>query len=227
MGDWCSFPSNGDEGQGYLALPGSGSGRASSCSRSGGASTTRSKRCATASQPRASSRSRPTSTTVSRRAQRADEAGKLMMTLHIEQAAQATWPARSTTSPPRRGHVEGSRRRRLLHGRHARAVARHAASPTRSLRWRRTTGSPDGRCEPDCSRLHGADSGPLRGGRRLLRAAAVARARGGAHQAGQADEFYVYPGTGHAFTNHHRPEVYDDEHTETGMAAHLAFLAEP
>jgi carboxymethylenebutenolidase len=42
--------------------------------------------------------------------------------------------------------------------------------------------------------------------------------------AGKEYEFYVYPGTEHAFTNHHRPEVFDEEHAETTWTRTLEFL---
>ena len=49
---------------------------------------------------------------------------------------------------------------------------------------------------------------------------AVACARGAAARRWASRyEFFVYPGTEHAFTNHHRPEVFHEEHSETTWAA--------
>jgi carboxymethylenebutenolidase len=42
--------------------------------------------------------------------------------------------------------------------------------------------------------------------------------------AGKDYEFFVYPGTEHAFTNHHRPEVFHEEHSETTWTRTLEFL---
>jgi carboxymethylenebutenolidase len=41
---------------------------------------------------------------------------------------------------------------------------------------------------------------------------------------GTAVEFFVYPGVGHAFTNHHRPEVFHEEHSQTAWERTVAFF---
>ena len=63
MGEIVRFPSNGTDGQGYLAVPESGSGTGR-CRAPGvvGAERRRSRKCATASRRKGSSPSRPTST---------------------------------------------------------------------------------------------------------------------------------------------------------------------
>jgi carboxymethylenebutenolidase len=43
---------------------------------------------------------------------------------------------------------------------------------------------------------------------------------------GKPHEFFLYPGTGHAFTNHHLPEVHDPAATEAAWARTLAFFRE-
>jgi carboxymethylenebutenolidase len=43
---------------------------------------------------------------------------------------------------------------------------------------------------------------------------------------GKPHEFFVYPGTEHAFTNHHRPEVHDEAATEVAFARTVAFFRE-
>ena len=43
---------------------------------------------------------------------------------------------------------------------------------------------------------------------------------------GKPHEFFLYPGTEHAFTNHHRPEVHDEAATEEALARTLAFFRE-
>jgi carboxymethylenebutenolidase len=41
---------------------------------------------------------------------------------------------------------------------------------------------------------------------------------------GKHVEFFTYPGTEHAFTNHHRPVVHHAEHTETAWQRAIAFF---
>ena len=43
---------------------------------------------------------------------------------------------------------------------------------------------------------------------------------------GKPHEFFLYPGTEHAFTNHHRPEVHDEAATEAAWARTIAFFRE-
>jgi carboxymethylenebutenolidase len=37
-------------------------------------------------------------------------------------------------------------------------------------------------------------------------------------------EFFTYPDTDHAFTNHHRPDVFHAEHSETAWRRTIAFF---
>ena len=41
---------------------------------------------------------------------------------------------------------------------------------------------------------------------------------------GATVEFFIYPGVGHAFTNHHRPEVFHEEHSQTAWGRTIAFF---
>jgi carboxymethylenebutenolidase len=41
---------------------------------------------------------------------------------------------------------------------------------------------------------------------------------------GKSVEFYTYPGAGHAFTNHHRPEVFHEAHSQTAWDRTMAFF---
>ena len=41
---------------------------------------------------------------------------------------------------------------------------------------------------------------------------------------GKEVEFYTYPGVGHAFTNHHRPDVFHEEHSETAWRRTIDFF---
>jgi carboxymethylenebutenolidase len=41
---------------------------------------------------------------------------------------------------------------------------------------------------------------------------------------GKSVEFFHYPGVDHAFTNHHRPEVFHEEHSQTAWDRTIAFF---
>jgi carboxymethylenebutenolidase len=56
--------------------------------------------------------------------------------------------------------------------------------------------------------------------------AAVAALEEQLHGLGKTAEFFIYPGADHAFTNHHRPEVYNAEHTDTAWQRTSAFFRE-
>jgi carboxymethylenebutenolidase len=43
---------------------------------------------------------------------------------------------------------------------------------------------------------------------------------------GKQVEFFTYPGCEHAFTNHHRPEVHHPEHSDTAVRRTYAFMRE-
>ena len=78
--------------------------------------------------------------------------------------------------------------------------------------------------QPDCSRLAGPVQGHYAEERRLRERRGREEARGRAARARQDLEFFMYPGTEHAFTNHHRPEVHHADHTNTAWVRTLEFL---
>ena len=41
---------------------------------------------------------------------------------------------------------------------------------------------------------------------------------------GKDVEFFTYPGTDHTFTNHHRPDVFHEEHSDTAWQRTVAFF---
>lgn len=41
---------------------------------------------------------------------------------------------------------------------------------------------------------------------------------------GKDAEFFLYPGTEHAFSNHHRPDVFNEEHSETAWRRTIDFF---
>jgi carboxymethylenebutenolidase len=79
---------------------------------------------------------------------------------------------------------------------------------------------------PDWSRLEAPVQGHYAENDDSAGPAAVAALEAELGRLGKDYEFFVYPGTEHAFTNHHRPEVYDEEHSETAWNRTLAFFRE-
>ena len=78
--------------------------------------------------------------------------------------------------------------------------------------------------QPDWSRLEGAVQGhyaELDGSASPEMVAALASEL---EALGKRAEFFVYPGTQHAFTNHHRPDVFDEAATDLAMDRAVTFL---
>ncbi|MGH9027141.1 MAG: dienelactone hydrolase family protein [Acidimicrobiia bacterium] len=52
----------------------------------------------------------------------------------------------------------------------------------------------------------------------------VAKLEGELRGLGKDVEFFTYPGVEHAFTNHHRPEVFHEDHSDTAWQRTVEFL---
>ena len=78
--------------------------------------------------------------------------------------------------------------------------------------------------QPDWSRLEGAVQGHYAELDGSASPEMVAALEAELAALGKRAEFFVYEGTQHAFTNHHRPEVYDAAATELAMDRAVAFL---
>jgi carboxymethylenebutenolidase len=79
---------------------------------------------------------------------------------------------------------------------------------------------------PDFSRLQAPIQGHYAENDDFAGPEAVAALEEELTELGKQHEFFLYPGTEHAFTNHHRPEVHDAEATEAAWARTLAFFRE-
>ena len=99
-------------------------------------------------------------------------------------------------------------------------------APRRSPPSRRTTGSiPWPAAQPDYSRLDAPVQGHYAGQRRLRQPRRQVHAlEKQLHDLGKTAEFFIYPDADHAFSNHHRPEVFHAEHTGTAWQRTLAFF---
>ena len=208
MGQMIDFPSNGTSGQGYLALPPSGSGPGVVIIQEWwGLNDQLREVCdqwaADGFVTLAPDLYRGVVTT------EPDEAGKLMMSLNMEQAAKdmvgavdrlAAHDAVTGTGVGVAGFCMGGALAlwlATLRPEHVRAVAPFYGV----IGWPATT--------PDWSRLAGPVQGHYAEADDFAGPAAVAKLADELRGLGKEVEIFTYPGTEHAFTNHRRGEVFD------------------
>ncbi len=223
MGQMITFPSNGSEGQGYLAIPPSGSGPGVVIIQEWwGLNDQLREVCDmwaadgfTVLAPdlyRGAATSEP------------DEAGKLMMSLNIEQAAKdmvgavdylAAHDAVVGDGVGVVGFCMGGSLAlwlATLRPERVRAVVTFYGL----IGWPAT--------QPDWSRLSAPVQGHYAENDDSASPAAVAKLANELRALGKQVEIFTYPGTQHAFTNHHRPEVYDPDATALAFERTKAFL---
>ena len=220
MGEMIDFPSNGSEGQGYLAMPESGCGPGLVVHPGVVGS------------------------------QRSDQGGLRPFRGRGFRRARARPLPRCGHGRARRGRqdhdVVEHRAGGEGHGRRDRLPAAHDAVTSNGVGvagfcmggglalWLATLRPDDvtrgravlrrhpvGRRAARLDEVAGRAARSLRGERRLRRSRRGRRARRPTVSgAGSTSNSSLYPGTEHAFTNHHRPEVYHEEHAETGVGTH-------
>lgn len=225
MGELVGFPSNGSQAQGYIAVPASGSGPGvvviqewwglnrqigEVCDRFAAegfvALAPDLYRGVAAAEP--------------------DEAGKLMMSLNIERAAKDMAGAidylkghRAVTSTGVgvTGYCMGGGLTLWLATLRPDDVL--AAAPFYGV-------IPWPAAQPDYSKLRAPVQGHYAENDDFASPEAVAKLEGELRGLGKRCEFFIYPGAQHAFTNDHRPEVYDAEATRLAMERTVAFFRE-
>jgi carboxymethylenebutenolidase len=224
MTEMVKFPSNGTEGQGYLAIPPSGSGPGVVVLQEWWGINDQIKEVC---DRFASEGFVALAPDIYRGVvtQEPDEAGKLMMSLNIEQAAKdmsgavgflAGHPAVTSKGVGVVGYCMGGALALWLATLQPELV--DAVAPFYGIAgWPMT---------PDWSRLEAPVQGHYAENDEFAGPAAVAALEAELGRLGKEYEFFVYPGTEHAFTNHHRPEVYNEEHSETAWNRTLAFFRE-
>jgi carboxymethylenebutenolidase len=225
MGEIVNFPSNGTQGQGYLALPASGSGPGVVVLQEWwGLNAQITEVCdrfaAEGFVALAPDIYRGVET------HEPDEAAKLMMALNIEQAAKDMagavdfLVAHDAVTSPRvgvTGYCMGGGLALWLATIKPDQIA--AVAPYYGvIAW---PGA-----QPDYSRLQAPIQGHYAENDDFAGPEAVAALEAELGALGKRYEFFLYPGTEHAFTNHHRPEVYAEEHSEVAWARTLAFFRE-
>ena len=78
--------------------------------------------------------------------------------------------------------------------------------------------------QPDYSKLQAAVQGHYAEDDDFADPATVRKLEEQLRGLGKDVEFFTYPGTGHAFTNHHRPEVFHEAHSKTAWDRTIAFF---
>lgn len=224
MGEMVTFPSNGGEAQGYLAVPDGGQGPGvvvieewwglnqqikEVCDRYASEGFV-------ALGPDVYGREVPIG--------EPDEAAKMMMALNIEQAAKdlsgavdelVANAAVTGSGIGVTGFCAGGGLALWLATLRPDAVK--AVVPYYGLvPW------PD--AQPDYSKLQAAVQGHYAANDDFADPATVRNLEEELKGLGKDVEFFTYPGTDHAFTNHHRPDVFHEEHSETAWQRTVAFF---
>jgi carboxymethylenebutenolidase len=225
MGEAVVFPSNGTEGQGYLAVPESGSGPGvvvlqewwglndqikEVCDRFAAegfvALAPDIFRGATPREP--------------------DEAAKVMMALNIEQAAKdmagavhylRSHPAVTSNGVGVTGFCMGGGLALWLGTLVPDDVV--AVVPYYGI-------IPWEAAQPDWSRLRAPVQGHYAENDDFASPETVHALEEQLQGLGKQVEFFIYPACDHAFSNHHRPEVFHEEHTETAWRRTIEFFRE-
>lgn len=223
MGEMVEFPSNGATGTGYFAVPGSGSGPGvlviqewwglnqqikEVCDRLAGDGFV----------ALAPDLYRGKETTAE------DEAGQLMMALNIEQAAKdmagavdylKAHDATTGTGVGVTGFCMGGGLALWL------ATLRpddvNAVVPYYGV-------IPWPAAQPDYSKLTAPVQGHYAENDDFASPESVRELEAELRGQGVSVEFFLYPGVGHAFSNHHRPEVFHEEHSNTAWDRTIAFF---
>lgn len=223
MGEMVEFPSNGSKGQGYLAVPASGTGAGLVVIQEWWGLNQQIKEvcdryAAEGFVALAPDLYRGVETV------EPDEAAKMMMALNMEQAAKDMvgavdylkgHPAVSSSGVGVTGFCMGGGLTLWL------ATLRpddvKAAVPYYGL-------IPWPAAQPDYARLQAPIQGHYAENDDFASPEAVRKLQEQLEGLGKQCEFFIYPGAGHAFTNHHRPEVYHEEHSNTAWVRTIAFF---
>jgi carboxymethylenebutenolidase len=225
MGEMVEFPSNGTTGQGYLALPASGSGPGVVVIQEWWGLNPQIKEvCDRFAEEGfvgfAPDLYRGKATT------KEDEAGQMMMSLNIEQAAKDM-----------AGAVDFLKRHDAVTGSGV-GVTGFCMGGGLAL-WLATLRPDDVKAvvpyygvipwpaaQPDYSKLKSPVQGHYAENDDFANPETVRKLEEELKGHGARVEFFVYPGVGHAFTNHHRPEVFHEEHSRVAWDRTVAFFRE-
>jgi carboxymethylenebutenolidase len=223
MGEMVTFPSNGGQAEGYLAVPAAGSGPGVVVIQEWWGLNQQIKEvcdryAAEGFVALAPDVYRGKQTT------QADEAGQLMMSLNIEQAAKDMAGAVDYLTSNEAVTSDGA------------GVVGFCMGGGLAL-WLGTL-RPDAvkavvsyygiipwpAAQPDYSKLQAAVQGHYAEDDDFADPESVRKLEEELTGLGKSVDFYTYPGVGHAFTNHHRPDVFNEEHAETAWRRTIDFF---
>ncbi len=225
MGQMVSFPSNGSEGQGYLAVPESGSGPGIVVIQEWWGLNQQIKEVCDrfASEGFVALAPDLYRGEVTREP---DEAGKLMMALNIERAAKDMV-----------GAIDFLKQHETVTSRGV-GVTGFCMGGGLAL-WLTTLRPEDVEAvvpfygiipwpaaQPDYSKLRARVQGHYAENDDFASPEQVKKLEEELKGLGKRVEFFIYPGVEHAFTNHHRPEVFHEEHSETAWRRTIEFFRE-
>jgi carboxymethylenebutenolidase len=223
MGDVVTFPSNGSTGSGYLAVPDGGKGPGVVVIQEWWGLNDQIKEVCDRFASEGFVALAP-DLYRGKTTKEPDEAGKLMMALNIEQAAKDMagaidflkgHDAVTSKGVGVIGFCMGGGLALWLATLRPDDVA--AVAPYYGV-------IPSPAAQPDYSKLkapvqgHYAENDDFAGPEQVRKLEAELKALG------KQCEFFIYPGTEHAFTNHHRPEVFHEEHSATAWKRTIDFF---
>jgi carboxymethylenebutenolidase len=213
-GSSVTFPSNGTQTDGYLAVPGSGSGPGVVVIQEWWGLNDQIREVCDRFATKGFVALEP------------DEASKLMMAMNLERAAKdlvgavdylVDQPTVSSSGVGVTGFCVGGGLALWLATLRPEKV--EAVAPFYGL-------IPWPAAQPDYSRLTAPVQGHYAERDDFAGPPAVEALRGQLAEHGVEAEFFLYPGTEHAFANHQRPEVFDAEHAETAWRRVVQFFRE-
>ena len=225
MGEMVEFPSNGDNGRGYLSAPAGGSGPGVVVIQEWWGLNDQIKEVCDRFAEDGFVALAP-DIYRGKVTKEPDEAGKLMMSLNIEQAAKDMAGAIDHLQAHGAvagdgvgviGYCMGGGLALLLAT--IRPDAVKAVVPCYGL-------IPWPAAQPDYTKLQARVQGHYAEGDEFFPPAEARKLEEQLKGLGHDAEFFVYPGTDHAFTNHHRPEVHDPEASGQVWDRSVAFLRE-
>jgi carboxymethylenebutenolidase len=225
MGEMVTFPSNGGQAEGYLAVPEAGSGPGVVVIQEWWGLNQQIKEvCDRYAAEGFVALAPDLYHGESTAPPKADEAGQLMMSLNIEQAAKdmagavdylTSNEAVTSDGVGVVGFCMGGGLALWLGTLRPDAV-KAVVSYYGIIPWPAA--------QPDYSKLQAAVQGHYGENDDFADSESVRKLEEELKGLGKEVEFYTYPGVGHAFTNHHSPDVFHEEHSNTAWGRTIAFF---